>query len=65
MDSSLSINELPQLFNVLKGEMSLVEPRPIVEAEKRHYGDDFDVYEAVCPGLTGMWQASGRSNTTL
>lgn len=58
-----SLDELPQLINVLKGEMSLVGPRPIVEDEKRHYGNLFDPYTWVRPGITGMWQVSGRSDT--
>jgi Undecaprenyl-phosphate galactose phosphotransferase WbaP len=59
-----SIDELPQLWNVLKGEMSLVGPRPIVTDEVRHYGDRFDPYTWVKPGITGLWQISGRSNTS-
>jgi Undecaprenyl-phosphate galactose phosphotransferase WbaP len=59
-----SVDELPQLFNVWKGDMSLVGPRPIVEAEIRHYRDYFNVYSTVRPGVTGMWQVSGRSRTT-
>ena len=57
-----SIDELPQLFNVLRGEMSLVGPRPIVPAEIMHYGADIAVYQRVRPGLTGAWQVSGRSD---
>jgi Undecaprenyl-phosphate galactose phosphotransferase WbaP len=57
-----SIDELPQLINVLKGEMSLVGPRPIVENEQAFYGDDLDFYLQVRPGITGLWQVSGRSN---
>jgi Undecaprenyl-phosphate galactose phosphotransferase WbaP len=57
-----SIDEFPQLINVLKGEMSLVGPRPIVEAEKVKYGDSFDVIFSTLPGLTGVWQVSGRSD---
>jgi exopolysaccharide production protein ExoY len=60
----LSVDELPQFLNVLRGEMSLVGPRPIVEAESRHYGQQFDVYCSVRPGITGLWQVSGRSNTS-
>ncbi|MFC2966688.1 sugar transferase [Acidimangrovimonas pyrenivorans] len=59
-----SLDELPQLFNVLRGEMSLVGPRPIVEDEQHHYGENFREYLSVRPGLTGLWQVSGRSNTT-
>ena len=56
-----SIDELPQLWNVLTGEMSLVGPRPIVAAEVEKYGDYFGYYCKVKPGLTGLWQVSGRS----
>lgn len=59
-----SLDELPQLWNVLKGEMSLVGPRPIVEAEIQKYGSKFGLYTKVKSGLTGMWQISGRSDTT-
>ena len=59
-----SLDELPQLFNVLRLEMSLVGPRPIVESERAKYGDDIASYLAVRPGLTGLWQVSGRSNTS-
>jgi lipopolysaccharide/colanic/teichoic acid biosynthesis glycosyltransferase len=44
--------------------MSLVGPRPIVTEEIKHYGDDFDLYSAVQPGITGLWQVSGRNDTT-
>ncbi len=57
-----SVDELPQLFNVLRGDMSLVGPRPIVPAEAVHYGVHIDTYHAVRPGLTGAWQISGRSD---
>jgi len=57
-----SIDELPQLINVLKGDMSLVGPRPIVKSEQAFYGDDLDYYLQVRPGITGLWQVSGRSN---
>lgn len=59
-----SIDELPQLINVLKGEMSLVGPRPIVTDEIYHYEDSFEVYTSVCPGITGLWQVSGRNHTS-
>ena len=59
-----SMDELPQLYNVLKGDMSLVGPRPIVESEVRRYQDYINVYSAVRPGVTGMWQVSGRNRTT-
>lgn len=58
----LSLDELPQLWNVLKGEMSLVGPRPIVEKEIAKYMDSFDLYSQVLPGMTGLWQVSGRSD---
>jgi lipopolysaccharide/colanic/teichoic acid biosynthesis glycosyltransferase len=56
-----SVDELPQLWNVLVGQMSLVGPRPIVAAEVEKYGERFDCYCRVKPGLTGLWQVSGRS----
>ena len=59
-----SLDELPQLFNVLRGEMSLVGPRPIVEAEVAKYGRRFRQYCAVKPGITGLWQVSGRNDTS-
>jgi Undecaprenyl-phosphate galactose phosphotransferase WbaP len=58
-----SMDELPQLWNVARGEMSLVGPRPIVDAEVQRYGDYYSLYSQVLPGLTGMWQVSGRSDT--
>ncbi len=57
-----SLDELPQLWNVLKGEMSLVGPRPIVEAELERYGDLKDYYLEARPGITGLWQISGRND---
>jgi len=59
-----SLDELPQLINVLRLEMSLVGPRPIVESEVSLYGDAIAQYYAIRPGLTGLWQVSGRSNTS-
>ena len=60
----LSFDEIPQLINIARGEMSFVGPRPIVSAEVSKYGDHFPAYCSVKPGLTGLWQVSGRSNTT-
>jgi len=57
-----SIDEFPQILNVLKGEMSLVGPRPIVHEEKIKYKDSIKLYESVKPGITGLWQVSGRNN---
>ena len=57
-----SLDELPQLFNVLKGEMSLVGPRPIITAELERYNDEVDYYLLIKPGMTGLWQVSGRSD---
>lgn len=59
-----SLDELPQLLNVLLGEMSMVGPRPIVEAERGHYGRSFISYCSVRPGITGLWQVSGRNDTS-
>jgi len=59
-----SLDELPQLFNVLKGDMSLVGPRPIVEDELRRYGSLTGKYLSTRPGMTGLWQVSGRNDTT-
>lgn len=57
-----SIDELPQLINVLRGDMSIVGPRPIVLEEVPRYGDYFAAYCSVRPGITGVWQVSGRNN---
>ncbi|RLM28717.1 undecaprenyl-phosphate galactose phosphotransferase WbaP [Brenneria salicis] len=57
-----SLDELPQLFNVIKGEMSLVGPRPIIEDELDRYAGDADYYLMAKPGMTGLWQVSGRND---
>ncbi|WP_062206145.1 sugar transferase [Aureimonas sp. AU12] len=59
-----SLDELPQLINVLKGDMSLVGPRPIVDEEIYRYSHRFEAYKRVRPGVTGMWQVNGRSDTS-
>lgn len=59
-----SLDELPQLINVIRGEMSLVGPRPVVEEELARYGDQAVLYLQVNPGMTGLWQISGRNDTT-
>jgi exopolysaccharide production protein ExoY len=59
-----SLDELPQLLNVLRGEMSIVGPRPIVEAEIVRYGRSYRHYCQVRPGITGLWQVTGRNNVS-
>lgn len=58
----MSLDELPQLWNVLLGNMSLVGPRPIVESERHFYGRYLPFYDLLLPGITGLWQVSGRSD---
>lgn len=60
-----SLDELPQLFNVLKGDMSIVGPRPVTNGELVRYRGAVDAYLACRPGITGLWQVSGRSATTF
>ena len=59
-----SLDETPQLVNVLRGEMSLVGPRPITPRERQRYGHWFSAYTNVNPGITGLWQVSGRNSTS-
>jgi exopolysaccharide production protein ExoY len=60
---STSLDELPQLINVLRGQMSMVGPRPVTESELKFYGADLALYLSVRPGLTGHWQVHGRGTT--
>jgi len=57
-----SLDELPQILNVVRGDMGIVGPRPIIEEEAHHYGDKLKVYIQVRPGITGLWQVSGRND---
>ena len=59
-----SLDEIPQILNIIKGDMSFVGPRPIVSKEIEKYGIHFNNYKRCKPGLTGLWQVSGRNNTT-
>jgi exopolysaccharide production protein ExoY len=59
-----SLDELPQLINIIKGDMSIVGPRPIVQSEIANYGECYVYYCATRPGITGLWQVSGRSDAT-
>lgn len=59
-----SLDELPQLLNIIAGDMSIVGPRPIVDNEVRRYGEDIAYYDSVRPGVLGLWQVSGRNDTT-
>lgn len=59
-----SLDEVPQLFNVFRGEMSVIGPRPCMPQQQQLYGDGWEAYCSVLPGLTGLWQISGRNNLT-
>ncbi|MEM8920248.1 MAG: sugar transferase [Pseudomonadota bacterium] len=59
-----SLDELPQLVNIIRGDMSIIGPRPIVASERSRYGEDMVSYNRVRPGVTGLWQISGRNDTT-
>ena len=59
-----SLDELPQIVNIIKGDLSIIGPRPEIEEELEKYGDNKDKFLSVTPGLTGYWQANGRSSTT-
>ena len=60
-----SIDEIPQLWNVITGEMSVVGPRPILQSQREMYGPGFHLYKQVRPGITGLWQVSGRNELTF
>lgn len=59
-----SLDELPQIWNIIKGDLSIIGPRPIVTDELKKYGENKEKFLSVTPGLTGYWQANGRSDTT-
>ncbi len=61
----LSLDELPQIWNIVRGEMSLIGPRPCMPEQLSLYGEVTDLYQSVRPGITGLWQVSGRNNTTF
>ena len=61
----LSLDELPQIFNVIRGDMSLIGPRPYMMSESKKLGDIKDVILHVKPGITGLWQVSGRNELTF
>lgn len=58
------LDELPQIWNVLRGDMSLIGPRPITLEELDEYGSDRDVYDALRPGITGLWQVAGKNGVS-
>lgn len=57
-----SLDELPQIFNVFKGDMSFIGPRPIIKSEIKKYGQEFEKVFSIKPGISGLWQVSGRNN---
>ena len=59
-----SLDELPQIINIIKGELSIIGPRPVIDDELEKYGENKEKFLSVTPGLTGYWQANGRSETT-
>jgi len=59
-----SLDELPQIVNIMKGDLSIIGPRPVIEEELKKYGENKEKFLSVTPGLTGYWQANGRSSTT-
>ena len=59
-----SLDELPQIVNIMKGDLSIIGPRPVIEEELEKYGESKEKFLSVTPGLTGYWQANGRSSTT-
>jgi len=59
-----SLDELPQIFNVLIGDMSFIGPRPIVKSEIKKYGKEFEKVFSIKPGISGLWQVSGRNNVS-
>ena len=59
-----SLDELPQIVNIIKGDLSIIGPRPVIEEELKKYGENKEIFLSVTPGLTGYWQANGRSSTT-
>lgn len=59
-----SLDELPQIVNIMKGDLSIIGPRPVIEEELEKYGENKEKFLSVKPGLTGYWQANGRSSTT-
>lgn len=59
-----SLDELPQLFNIIKGDLSIIGPRPVIERELDKYGENKEKFLSVIPGLTGYWAANGRSDTS-